>query len=356
MIAESELMPCPFCGGESVPAMAMNMQGTRYYRQCNNCNMQGPDASTKEDRDAAWNRRPASPPAARGVEGSWRCFHCGETFTDVKCAQDHFGGDLLALAACQIKAEEGGLVELIRKQEAELDRHRSEDTASYREFYSLGADHTTKLRQAEEDGYAKGLADGRAEQQAALPPVPAARGVEQVSWQEEVRLALCKWWGMSLVIHSAVRRADPAWLDDVTEAVKLTQTLVKAGKLEQAALSPVPADAETVRLAEADVERVRMAIMDCEAAGNITGSAARVVAQAAIDAMQFTQEVNEIPMKVAIDIIKRWAIHTADSDEGIYVGGNMEELACSITAAFRRHAGASHAAHPLTAAMPTGEE
>jgi hypothetical protein len=93
----------------------------------------------------------------------WTCFHCGETFTDEKCAGEHFGGDLLSLAACQIKAEEGGLVALIRKQEAELDRHRSEDTASYREFYSLGADHTRALMRAEEAGYEKGLADGRSE-------------------------------------------------------------------------------------------------------------------------------------------------------------------------------------------------
>ena len=34
------------------------------------------------------------------------------------------------------------------------------------------------------------------------------------------------------------------------------------------------------------VERVRLAIMDCEAAGPITPSAARVVARAAIEAMR----------------------------------------------------------------------
>ena len=59
----AEVLPCPFCGAESVPAMAMNMQGTRYYRQCNNCNMQGPDGKTREERDTAWNQRAALQPS-----------------------------------------------------------------------------------------------------------------------------------------------------------------------------------------------------------------------------------------------------------------------------------------------------
>lgn len=96
------------------------------------------------------------------ADGHWRCFHCGEAFTDAQCAANHFGGDQGALTACQIKGDEGGLVALIRKQEAELDRYRAEDAEHYRAFYSLGADHSTKLREAEEAGYAKGLADGRA--------------------------------------------------------------------------------------------------------------------------------------------------------------------------------------------------
>jgi hypothetical protein len=114
---------------------------------------------------ASGHGTPAAGPDDATVEqpdDEWRCFHCDEVFTDHIAAATHFGGHCMSLAACQIKAEEGGLVELIRKQEAELDRHRSEDTASYREFYSLGADHSTKLREAEEAGYEKGLADGRA--------------------------------------------------------------------------------------------------------------------------------------------------------------------------------------------------
>lgn len=116
---------------------------------------------------------------------NWRCFHCGEVFTDAASAGEHFGGSLMALAACQIKAKEGGLVSLLRKQELELDRFRSEDSASFREFHRLGAEHTRKVQQAEEDGYAKGLADGRAEARAAL----SALG----GWDEAIEADVKSW-------------------------------------------------------------------------------------------------------------------------------------------------------------------
>ena len=93
---------------------------------------------------------------------SWRCFHCDEVFTDRQDALAHFGDNILATPACWLTQDQRGLVGIIREQEAELRQHRSEDTASYREFYSLGAAHTTALMREEERGYERGLADGRA--------------------------------------------------------------------------------------------------------------------------------------------------------------------------------------------------
>jgi len=90
---------------------------------------------------------------------TWRCFHCNEVFTDVAEAQVHFGSDQYSTPACQLTALEGGLVRFLREQEEELRRYRSEDTASYREFYALGAEHSVKLRREEERGYAKGHED-----------------------------------------------------------------------------------------------------------------------------------------------------------------------------------------------------
>src|SRR6266705_6174210 len=100
-----------------------------------------------------------TPAVAPDVAGEvWRCFHCDDVFTDKDAAREHFGdqGD----PACKLNAMEGGLLKLVRDQEDELQQRRQEDTASYREFHSLGSDHARALQHEEEKGYARGLADG----------------------------------------------------------------------------------------------------------------------------------------------------------------------------------------------------
>lgn len=92
---------------------------------------------------------------------SWRCFHCDELFTDRGAAALHFGEDLMADPACKLTAMEGGLLALIRAQEQQLQVFRTEETASYREFYALGARHAEAVRRAEEAGYARGLVDAK---------------------------------------------------------------------------------------------------------------------------------------------------------------------------------------------------
>lgn len=50
----------------------------------------------------------------------WTCFHCGETFTTVGAARDHFGFEPSRDPACRIKVgEERGLVMALRKAEQE---------------------------------------------------------------------------------------------------------------------------------------------------------------------------------------------------------------------------------------------
>ena len=49
----------------------------------------------------------------------WVCFHCGERFTTVGGARDHFGARPTDMAACLIKiGEERGLLMALRKAEA----------------------------------------------------------------------------------------------------------------------------------------------------------------------------------------------------------------------------------------------
>jgi hypothetical protein len=95
----------------------------------------------------------------------WRCFHCGDTFTKAqeRHALNHFGADQGELPVCQMRGPgEYHLLEMLRKAQAELERHRAEDSDTMRAIYSMQADHAAALRQEEERGYAKGLADGRA--------------------------------------------------------------------------------------------------------------------------------------------------------------------------------------------------
>lgn len=124
--------------------------------------------------------RPPLKDASR-EEMEWRCFHCDEVFTDTAAAKDHFGYDLLAEPGCKLNEIEGGLLGIVRRQEERLDAYHREDTASYREFYSLGADHSQALRREEEKGYAKGLADGRAEALALSEHPSQDRGREEIN-------------------------------------------------------------------------------------------------------------------------------------------------------------------------------
>lgn len=90
----------------------------------------------------------------------WRCFFCGEVFTTAVDARNHFGADQMAETACRIKADgEFALLKALRNAEDRLARYVAEDSDILRAMYAMQADHATKVRRAEEQGYARGLAD-----------------------------------------------------------------------------------------------------------------------------------------------------------------------------------------------------
>ena len=103
-----------------------------------------------------------TPSAAAQPNEKWTCFHCGETFTDRKCATEHFGVWECDVPACQIKIEERGLVGMIRDLEAQLHAYRTETDEASTRYYARQADHARALRDEEQRGYDKGLRDGRA--------------------------------------------------------------------------------------------------------------------------------------------------------------------------------------------------
>lgn len=79
------------------------------------------DENQNSSSDAKLSPRPALEGCSMPKQG-YTCFHCGDRFTTVGAAQDHFGGTEGALAACRIKfGDELGLVMELRKAEASRD-------------------------------------------------------------------------------------------------------------------------------------------------------------------------------------------------------------------------------------------
>lgn len=99
------------------------------------------------------------------VGEGWRCFHCGEAFTDRQCAERHFGRDEGKTPACIIKGADGGLLRALRDAENQADEAvqamHSESTDAAKAYHRARCRHTQALIAAEESGYEKGLADGR---------------------------------------------------------------------------------------------------------------------------------------------------------------------------------------------------
>ncbi|MEJ8837623.1 hypothetical protein [Ramlibacter sp. AN1133] len=84
----------------------------------------------------------------------WRCFHCDSSFTERELAALNFGPSEHCVPSCQVSAEQ------LRALEATLRRYQEGDTELLREAERMRSDHRLALRRQEEQGYARGLADG----------------------------------------------------------------------------------------------------------------------------------------------------------------------------------------------------
>jgi hypothetical protein len=157
-----------------------------------------PDEQDLDLEDDDWRMILAAlrtPPPAQGqVEAAtnaeavaWRCFHCGETFTDEVAARLHFGRDERSEAACLIKAgAEMSLLKALRDAEYQADdaiqRMHDESTDAAKAHHQQRCRHTQSLIAAEELGYERGLADGRnLASPPATPPQVSEAQVEAVA-------------------------------------------------------------------------------------------------------------------------------------------------------------------------------
>lgn len=97
------------------------------------------------------------------INEHWRCFHCDEVFTNRIDAAEHFGIDEGATAACRLTAEQDDLVRFIRSQELDIRRLQravsQESGEACRLVESMRSRHANELRQAEELGFGRAVAE-----------------------------------------------------------------------------------------------------------------------------------------------------------------------------------------------------
>ena len=92
----SELLPCPFCGGEAEMCHVTQLWEPRdaYWVKCKNCRISGTHHTTEAEAIAAWNSR-AERTCKWELEHSgtlydkWRCSKCGYLFVEPRCDQGY---------------------------------------------------------------------------------------------------------------------------------------------------------------------------------------------------------------------------------------------------------------------------
>lgn len=101
-----------------------------------------------------------------GTKISWRCFFCGELFTDRKEAANHFGVDESCVAdevACKLMSYQKKVVEYIRELESEVRRltqdQHNESHPLMLAIYDIEDKLKREVQQAEQRGYTKGVQD-----------------------------------------------------------------------------------------------------------------------------------------------------------------------------------------------------
>ncbi|GAA0749668.1 hypothetical protein [Sphingomonas trueperi] len=133
----------------------------------------------------------------------WRCFHCGDVFTDPHAAAQHFGIDEGKNTACKIKGSEHGLIKALRDAEAEADeaiqRMHSESTDAAKAYHRQRTRHVQALIAAEEVGYARGMRDARAEL-----AQPLLKALEKIAEKDTDGLHMLTPQAMQAIARNAV--------------------------------------------------------------------------------------------------------------------------------------------------------
>ena len=154
---------------------------------------------------------------------AWRCFHCDEVFSDEYAAREHFGEYENQTPACQIKGSEKGLLGALRESENDAadawHAVLAESTDAAKAYFSQNHRHQRQLREVEQIGYERGLADAKAHPEElglyAIPPDYAKRVAELEAERDELEAELNDWRngdarGVALHMHAFHDRAESA--------------------------------------------------------------------------------------------------------------------------------------------------
>jgi hypothetical protein len=151
---------------------------------------------------------------------AWRCFHCDEVFTELKAAANHFGVDHLGdETLCQMAQVDGGIARVIADLAEELQRYRMEDNTSYREFYSLGADHRAALVKEEQKGYDRGIADARIEGSSGVAQASGWQPIETAPQDETWVLVWERYINLKYHPAEVARYRDGKWRNSANKIV-----------------------------------------------------------------------------------------------------------------------------------------
>ena len=95
----SELLPCPFCGGEAETLTAESMHGGYLFGiMCNDCRSRGDVYDTEAEAIAAWNSRAERTCRIEERNGDWYCDACGEMVGTCDTASElHIDGNAVEL-------------------------------------------------------------------------------------------------------------------------------------------------------------------------------------------------------------------------------------------------------------------
>lgn len=200
-------------------------------------------------------RSTSQPADGASVADGWRCFHCDEVFTDRQQAEDHFGSGEHCEAACRIKmGAERSLLKALRNVEqdaaAAWSAVHNETTDIAKAYHAQAARHHVQLQTVEEMGYARGLADARAEALASQPQAAGQNADQRESAAASGREGTLASLGsdnraaVASLTGSRANDTPPSQSDSLPDAgaVALADEHKRVPKLEEIAISISAAD------------------------------------------------------------------------------------------------------------------